>query len=113
MVIPLHLNQRVANLGLPLWLIVWCCRRWYLRVRIFHVRYRHYTPLLLPAIQQSEHLLLYVAGVYTASFGLLLVSSPPMSGPDLEILPGQDERLYREQILPVSAMWLTLLLLWR
>lgn len=69
-------------------------------------------PLLLPAIQQSNHLMLYIAGVYSAAF-LGYYASPLhlCQVLTLEFFQVKMNDLYREYVLPVSAMWITLLAL--
>ncbi|NLY54069.1 MAG: DUF401 family protein [Firmicutes bacterium] len=66
-------------------------------------------PLLLPAIQQSEHVALLIAGVYSASF-LGYYSSPLhlCQVLTLEFFQAKMNDLYREYLLPVAAMWGTL-----
>ncbi|HHW99541.1 MAG TPA: DUF401 family protein [Firmicutes bacterium] len=104
------LTSGLLNLGLPLWLIVLVLPALVSFVSASSTSGIGITlPLLLPAIQQSEHLLLYVAGVYTASF-LGYYSSPLhlCQVLTLEFFQVKMNDLYREYILPVSAMWLTL-----
>lgn len=69
-------------------------------------------PLLLPAIQQSNHLMLYIAGVYSAAF-LGYYASPLhlCQVLTLEFFQVKMNDLYREYVLPVSAMWIALLAL--
>ena len=66
-------------------------------------------PLLLPVMQQSEHFMLYIAGVYCASFlGYFFSPLHLCQVLSLEFFQVKMNDLYREYVLPVSALWLTL-----
>ncbi|NLW16373.1 MAG: DUF401 family protein [Firmicutes bacterium] len=104
------LTNWLLNLGLPLWVIVVVLPTMVSLVSASSTSAIGITlPLLLPAIQQSGHQLLYIAGVYTASF-LGYYSSPLhlCQVLTLEFFQVKMNDLYREYRLPVSALWLTL-----
>ena len=67
-------------------------------------------PLLLPAMRQTNHLLLFTAGVYCAAF-LGYFSSPLhlCQVLTLEFFQVKMHDLYKEYVLPVSAMWIALI----
>lgn len=66
-------------------------------------------PLLLPALQQSGHLVLFCAGAYAASYLGYFVSPLHLCQVlTLEFFRVKMNQLYRIYVLPVAAMWLTL-----
>lgn len=66
-------------------------------------------PLLLPAIRQSDHLMLYIAGVYSAAFiGYFASPLHLCQVLSLEFFKVKMNDLYREYLFPVAALWLTL-----
>lgn len=67
-------------------------------------------PLLLPAMQQSGHLTLFCAGVYSASFlGYFISPIHLCQVLTLEFFQTKMNDLYKEYTLPITAMWLTLI----
>lgn len=104
------LTNGLLTLGLPLWLVVVMLPAMISFVSASSTSGIGITlPLLLPAIQQSGHLLLYIMGVYVGAF-LGYFSSPLhlCQVLTLEFFQVKMNDLYREYVLPVSAMWLTL-----
>jgi hypothetical protein len=66
-------------------------------------------PLLLPALQQSGHLVLFCAGIYAAAYLGYFVSPLHLCQVlTLEFFRVKINQLYRIYVLPVATMWLTL-----
>ncbi|MGI6358711.1 MAG: DUF401 family protein [Bacillota bacterium] len=67
-------------------------------------------PLLLPALQQSEHTVVLMAGVYCASFlGYFLSPLHLCQVLTLEFFKVKINDLYRTYVIPLGAMWATLI----
>ncbi len=105
------LTEGLLNLGLPLQLIV------ILLPLVVGLTSGSNTsaigvalPLLLPAMQQSGHLIVLLAGVYSASFlGYYMSPLHLCQVLTLEFFQVKIHELYKTYRIPLAAMWLTLI----